>query len=188
MTGTADDIDTPLIAWATERFGGRRREASRTGGHRPALRPGDRRMPDRLRRTLRRHPPALPGPAQHAAAQGGAGDDLRPGQGREPRQPLQPLAGPVALGSELRRATTPCSLAIRRWPSASAADTAAAVAKADEALARLDGIRDQLEPGAYQFLRFRLEENRHHLVLFGHAAQAWLACLRLPRRRQRPRR
>jgi hypothetical protein len=59
-------------------------------------------------------------------------------------------------------------------------DTAAALALADQALDRLASIRPALDEGAYQFLRFRLEENRHHLVLFGHAAQAWLACLRLP--------
>jgi hypothetical protein len=59
-------------------------------------------------------------------------------------------------------------------------DTAAALAQADEALRRLAAIADDIGAGAYEFLRFRLEENRHHLLLMGHAAQAWLACLHSP--------
>ena len=59
-------------------------------------------------------------------------------------------------------------------------DTHAALQLANEALARLAGVRSAIGEGAYQTLRFRLEENRHHLLLYGHAAQAWLLCLRLP--------
>lgn len=57
-------------------------------------------------------------------------------------------------------------------------DTKLALAQANEALQRLADIQEELESGAYAFLKFRLEENRHHLLLMGHAAQAWLACLR----------
>jgi len=61
-----------------------------------------------------------------------------------------------------------------------ARETTTALAQADEAIRRLRELEDQLDHNDYEFLLFKLQENRHHLALMGHAAQAWLVALRLP--------
>ena len=57
---------------------------------------------------------------------------------------------------------------------------ATARSQAELALSQLASIREQMDINAYEFLRFKLEENLHHLNLLGDAALAWLYCLRLP--------
>jgi len=59
-----------------------------------------------------------------------------------------------------------------------------ALAKSNEALSLLEQARATLETAPYEFLRFKLEENRHHLILMCEAALAWLACLQLPTAQQ----
>lgn len=187
MTGVAVDIDAPLRAWAAARFDVP--ADGRVAGELAAIaRHCDRVVAEML--TVCKEP---------------FGDTRRPYPAL--RSMLPPKESPATIDSPAadERVRDPFSrgLALWRWderlrPRYDALrrgdlamaegkqhDTADAVALADEALARLDGIRDDLDPGAYQFLRFRLEENRHHLLLYGHAAQAWLACLRLPQARDR---
>jgi hypothetical protein len=48
-----------------------------------------------------------------------------------------------------------------------ASDHAKAIDSANEALTRLDGIKEKLESDAYKFLRFKLEQNRFYLNFMG---------------------
>ncbi|MFW6061388.1 MAG: hypothetical protein ACOC93_01130 [Planctomycetota bacterium] len=177
-SGEADDVETPLIGWASERFGPQAapemaaiarlcdpvvKEAMTVCGepfgdtrrNQPAL---------RSMRPPREQPATIYQPARA-------------------ENHVDPFCRWLALwrwAPEL----TPRYDRLRQGDPAlarqKATHQARALELADEALARLEAIRGELGADAWQFLQFKLEENRHHLVLMGHAAQAWLACLRLP--------
>lgn len=182
MTGASDSIDEPLREWAAARFAVA--SDSHAAGELAAIaRACDRVVAEML--TVCGEP---------------FGDTRRPYPAL--RSMLPPKEAPATIDQPAQAANhgNPFNrwLALWRWDKTiepryaalrtgdpamaaqKAADTATAVSIADQALNRLAGIEDQLDSGAYAVLRFRLEENRHHLVLFGHCAQAWLACLRLP--------
>jgi hypothetical protein len=177
-SGQCDDIHTPLHAWATERFG--EGVAEHIAG---IARLCDRVVKESL-----------------TACGEPFGDTRRVMPAMRSMLPPKEKPATIYAPAKADNHVDPfCRwLAIWRWqgehveryqrlrkgdPELAAekeAGQARALACADDALARLESIRDRLETDAYQFLRFRLEENRHHLVLMGAAAQAWMACLRLP--------
>jgi len=176
MTGEADDINTPLEAWAAERFGS---EAA------PEMAKIARLCDNVVRESL-------------TVCGEPFGDTRRPQPAlRSMVPPNEPLATRDHPAEADNHVDPFCRwLALWRWdpslkprhnklcsgdPELAAqkqADTDNALADADAALELLTSVQPQLDPGAYEFIRFRLEENRHHLLLMGHAAQAWLACLR----------
>jgi len=176
MCGKADDIDTPLKAWATERF------SVEVADEMAAI----ARLCDNVVReglTVCNEP---------------LGDTRRPQPAL--RSLLPPKEPPATLNQPAKAANHAdpfCRwLALWRWdPSLKPryeklrsgdagmsaqkeVDLQKALADADEALSRLNTIKDKLDAGAYEFIRFRLEENRHHLLLMSYGALAWLGCLR----------
>jgi hypothetical protein len=179
--GTATDIETPLSAWAAERFGVA--PESETAGE--------------LASIARLCDPVVKEALTVCGEPFGDTRRVLPGQRSllPPGEPPATLDAPAAAPQLVDPFAT--WLALWRWSpdltprcerlrrgdadlaAQKAADTARALALADEALTRLDGICAALDPGAFAFLRFKLEENRHHLVLMGEAAQAWLAALRI---------
>lgn len=179
MTGEADDIDTPLRAWATERFGAdvANEMAAIARLCDPVVQEmltvcgepfGDTR---RLQPALRSMVPpkenkvaTIYDKAEHEATRDPFTRFLAMWRWDETLRPRYEL---LAKGDP--------SMIDRKQ-----ADFEAATAKADEALNRLAAIEGKMDQGAYQFIRFRLEENRHHLQLMSQAAFAWLYCLQLP--------
>ena len=182
MTGTATDIDGPLRDWAAQRFD----------------LPADSHEAGELAAIARACDAVVA--EMFTVCNEPFGDTRRPYPAL--RSMLPPKEEPATIDAPAKAPNhgNPFNrwLALWRWdaslkprydrllqgdPAMSAqkqAATAKALELADEALARLAGIRESIAAGAYEFLRFRLEENRHHLALSGHAALAWLACLRLP--------
>ncbi len=176
MTGTADDIDSPLVAWATERFGP---DAAPEMAH-------IARLCDNVVREMltvcnepfgdtRRLQPALRSmvpPKEERATLS---------QPAKAANHVDPFCRWLALwrwDPSLTDRYTKLRTGDRTMSVQKQADMDAALQDADDALARLSSIQPLLSPGAYEFIRFRLEENRHHLLLMGYAALAWLACLR----------
>lgn len=176
MTGVAEDIDIPLVAWATERFGSEVAEEmaaiarlcdnvtreSLTVCNEPF---GDTRRPQPAYRSLV-PPKEAPATLTHPA---------------KAENHIDPFCRWLALWRWDPSLTDRYEKLRTGDPAMSQQkedDLNKALSDADEALSRLKAIQEKMTPGAYEFIRFRLEENRHHLLLMSYGALAWLACLR----------
>ncbi len=177
-TGRCDDVETPLRDWAAERFG--------------------ESVAEEVGQIARLCDPVVKEALTVCGEPLGDTRRLMPAQ----RSMLPPREDPATIYQPARaenHADPFCRwLALWRWQPElrpryerlragdtelarqKAGDVARALVQAEDALAELDAIDSRLDTGAVGFLRFKLEENRHHLLLMGHAAQAWLACLHLP--------
>ena len=178
MTGAANDIDTPLKAWASERFGAD--------------------VADELAKVARLCDPVVQEMLTVCNEPFGDTRRLQPAL----RSMQVPKEGPTNIydKTEVVPCVDPFSrwLAMWRWDDSlrpryellasgdasmikrKQEEYAEALVKADEAINILTSVKDKMDNGAYQVILFRIEENRHHLVLMCEAALAWLYCLSLP--------